>query len=166
VSACILRRLAFIGLRSPLIYTLLRRLHLHQWLAAYRNARWLYLREYSFDCAILSPVRLYCWCVTWKRWQSRLVDEILNASAYMCHSGTRFGKSLTQQMVTYSLRSALDSLRRFVYTRLLTVPTPRFLCVYRVVTWLILPVVICLSQRLSHACLSITLYTGRLRMAH
>jgi hypothetical protein len=35
-----------------------------------------------------------------------------------------------------------------------------------VVTWLILPVVICLSQRLSHACLSISLYMVRLRMAH
>jgi len=31
---------------------------------------------------------------------------------------------------------------------------------------LILPVVICLSQRLSHACLSISLYTVKLRMAH
>ena len=39
---------------------------------------------------------------------------------------------------------------------------PRF----RVVTWLILPVVICLSQRLSHACLSISNYTVKLRMAH
>ncbi len=35
-----------------------------------------------------------------------------------------------------------------------------------VVTWLILPVVICLSQRLSHACLSINDYTVKLRMAH
>ena len=35
-----------------------------------------------------------------------------------------------------------------------------------VVTWLILPVVICLSQRLSHACLSIGNYTVKLRMAH
>ena len=34
------------------------------------------------------------------------------------------------------------------------------------VTWLILPVVICLSQRLSHACLSISNYTAKLRMAH
>jgi hypothetical protein len=34
------------------------------------------------------------------------------------------------------------------------------------VTWLILPVVICLSQRLSHACLSINNYTVKLRMAH
>ena len=33
-------------------------------------------------------------------------------------------------------------------------------------TWLILPVVICLSQRLSHACLSISFYTAKLRMAH
>jgi len=31
---------------------------------------------------------------------------------------------------------------------------------------LILPVVICLSQRLSHACLSISTYTVKLRMAH
>ena len=33
-------------------------------------------------------------------------------------------------------------------------------------TWLILPVVICLSQRLSHACLSMNFYTVKLRMAH
>ena len=33
-------------------------------------------------------------------------------------------------------------------------------------TWLILPVVICLSQRLSHACASINAWTVRLRMAH
>ena len=32
--------------------------------------------------------------------------------------------------------------------------------------WLILPVVIRLSQRLSHACLSISNYTVKLRMAH
>ena len=37
---------------------------------------------------------------------------------------------------------------------------------WRVTTWLILPVVICLSQRLSHACLSISFYTAKLRMAH
>ena len=37
---------------------------------------------------------------------------------------------------------------------------------FKIVTWLILPVVICLSQRLSHACLSISNYTVKLRMAH
>jgi len=31
---------------------------------------------------------------------------------------------------------------------------------------LILPVVICLSQRLSHACLRMNIYTVNLRMAH
>ena len=39
-------------------------------------------------------------------------------------------------------------------------------CDGNVLTWLILPVVICLSQRLSHACLSISFYTVKLRMAH
>ena len=33
-------------------------------------------------------------------------------------------------------------------------------------TWLILPVVICLSQRLSHACLSISFNTVKLQKAH
>ena len=32
--------------------------------------------------------------------------------------------------------------------------------------WLILPVVMCLSQRLSHACLSVSTCTVKLRMAH
>ena len=36
----------------------------------------------------------------------------------------------------------------------------------RRVTWLILPVVICLSQRLSHACLSTILLREKLRKAH
>ena len=36
----------------------------------------------------------------------------------------------------------------------------------RIATWLILSVVICLSQRLSHACLSISTSTVKLGMAH
>ena len=36
----------------------------------------------------------------------------------------------------------------------------------KIATWLILPVVIRLSQRLSHASLSISNYTAKLRMAH
>jgi hypothetical protein len=39
-------------------------------------------------------------------------------------------------------------------------------CPVPIETWLILPVVIRLSQRLSHACLSISTYTVKLRMAH
>ena len=42
---------------------------------------------------------------------------------------------------------------------LVLIQTPR-------VTWLILPVVICLSQRLSHACLSTSLIKVKPRMAH
>ena len=37
----------------------------------------------------------------------------------------------------------------------------RTLCFGKAVTWLILPVVICLSQRLSHACLSISVLIRR-----
>ena len=40
------------------------------------------------------------------------------------------------------------------------------LILHGLVTWFILPVVIRLSQRLSHACLSINIYTVKLRMAH
>ena len=40
------------------------------------------------------------------------------------------------------------------------------LFLYTRVTWLILPVVICLSQRLSHACLSTRPCTAKPRMAH
>lgn len=62
--------------------------------------------------------------------------------------------------------------RRWGRARILSLPTPTSFAVPRahlsqqlckqkqIVTWLILPVVICLSQRLSHACLSIsTLYS-------
>ena len=43
---------------------------------------------------------------------------------------------------------------------------PPWATVFPHVTWLILPVVICLFQRLSHACLSIRSRTAKLRMAH
>ena len=46
------------------------------------------------------------------------------------------------------------------------VPLASVLFIKRIVIWLILPVVIRLSQRLSHACLSISNYTVKLRMAH
>ena len=45
-------------------------------------------------------------------------------------------------------------------------PTPMATATHVRPFWLILPVVICLSQRLSHACLSTSLYTVKLRMAH
>ena len=39
-------------------------------------------------------------------------------------------------------------------------------CFLKIATWLILPEVIRSSQRLSHACLSISINTSKLRMAH
>jgi hypothetical protein len=52
------------------------------------------------------------------------------------------------------------------FARPLQQHTPSASAEHTVDTWLILPVVICLSQRLSHACLSISKYTAKLRMAH
>jgi hypothetical protein len=46
------------------------------------------------------------------------------------------------------------------------ITTSKKVIVFSLVTWLILPVVICLSQRLSHASLSISFDTTKLRMAH
>jgi hypothetical protein len=45
-------------------------------------------------------------------------------------------------------------------------PTSPTLFLSPTATWLILPVVICLSQRLSHACPSISDFTVKLRKAH
>ena len=68
------------------------------------------------------------------------------------------------------IRSACDIVRRHVYacTPCVCVFYIVFACWYdmKIVIWLILPVVIRLSQRLSHACLSISNYTVKLRMAH
>ena len=49
--------------------------------------------------------------------------------------------------------------------RLLRVNLPGSAWRFKLQTWLILPVVICLSQRLSHACLRINLNTLNLQMA-
>ena len=57
-------------------------------------------------------------------------------------------KSISREMLWCSI---LDEFRGW--------HTPMF-------TWLILPVVICLSQRLSHACLSLSYSMVKLRMAH
>ena len=61
----------------------------------------------------------------------------------------------------WQLLCALHSVKtphssRMICARLRFLGSPFFRCVkWKIVTWLILPVVICLSQRLSHACLSI-----------
>src|SRR3569833_654371 len=60
------------------------------------------------------------------------------------------------------LRSAVPVAKILFRPEIWAVGQPR----RTIVTWLILPVVICLSQRLSQACLSISNYTAKLRMAH
>ena len=67
----------------------------------------------------------------------------------------------------YQLTENEQSLNRlFVIDDLFRNNATACCCFVAVVTWLILPVVICLSQRLSHACLSISTCTVKLRMAH
>ena len=97
-----------------------------------------------------APVRTTSWGTQWGQ-----LNRLFAAS-------TRY--VLTRQTTGAAFFFAAPCL---VYTPLL-----RGLCLRasvqrsRIVTWLILPVVICLSQRLSHACLSISNYTVKLRMAH
>ena len=55
---------------------------------------------------------------------------------------------------------------QFAASSVLSVVTWLLLRTRHFTTWLILPVVICLPQRLSHACLSISFYMVKLRMAH
>ena len=88
------------------------------------------------------------------------VDVGFNETLVFCSiiQGRGFGSSLPPTVITIltSLRGGLPGAPTFW-----GVATP-----VKIVTWLILPVVICLSQRLSHACLSISNYTVKLRMAH
>ena len=63
-----------------------------------------------------------------------------------------------------TLGPLVDCVDIWIRVRRLPAVGSLFLC--RTATWLILPVVICLSQRLSHACLSTSLTKVKPRMAH
>ena len=65
---------------------------------------------------------------------------------------TTFGNEITPARVRPVCGT--NGVRALVRLRAIP-PTSRL---FKIATWLILPVVICLSQRLSHACLSIALY--------
>ena len=85
-------------------------------------------------------------------WPSRLETEALlrtsscytfhNAYALLLHRGVFDSPFFFSSLEAESLRRERERKRR----------------IYEVVTWLILPVVICLFQRLSHACLSINTF--------
>ena len=74
-----------------------------------------------------------------------------------CRSSDRQTEKLNY---LFDLRAGLGTLRHFVAR------TQTSNSLTTIVTWLILPVVICLSQRLSHACLSTSLTKVKPRMAH
>ena len=70
------------------------------------------------------------------------------------------------QLALYNLRTRASQSFLLMLKRTLMIShavNQMFDCI---LTWLILPVVICLSQRLSHASLSISIYTVKLRKAH
>ena len=100
-----------------------------------------------------------------QRWQCTASDRTLGNSVGAIESvACSVGASCTFAVGNWS---------RFVRLPASYIPLPSGGCArvpcapgFRIVTWLILPVVICLSQRLSHACLSISNYTVKLRMAH
>ena len=72
-----------------------------------------------------------------------------------------FSEQLQRLLLEYERKKALVA--RFFGSLFTFVASISF---STIVNWLILPVVICLSQRLSHACLSISIYTVKLHMAH
>ena len=117
------------------------------WVSSTRGA---YAAEFGGYAARSLPRRTAPWGTQWGQLnRSRVAPPALLAGAYA--AGKRFGVSLPFGSV--ELRSPWGASRAFRVG-------------LRIVTWLILPVVICLSQRLSHACLSISNYTVKLRMAH
>ena len=93
-------------------------------------------------------------CSLWNRWleleecsvgtRGKLVSSTLNSNS--CCAARQHTQTLLPACWCVAVIDRLVSSRKTKTDQLITV---------RVVTWLILPVVICLSQRLSHACLSI-----------
>ena len=124
------------------------------------------------SCKVFGSLYLYFWwipsfapsCNGWK--SACCFVELLRLMA--CVSACR-GRGCLKKcdecriLCAHALHDAKFSECKFVY---------RFSCQYVsagnwfLETWLILPVVICLSQRLSHACLSISIIIAKLRMAH
>ena len=128
--------------------------------------------------------------VTWNKHRFRVLGRIPMVNLWGSQRSTLAGAGFDAQLLLWSslrricflvtfVSSALDArlprefeLKVSIYGFCLTCQ-PIFQCLYgaegrvgSVTTWLILPVVICLSQRLSHACLSVSFYTAKLRMAH
>ena len=95
--------------------------------------------------------------------RSRLADSALGNSGGESRCVPRQDRRTPDELRGHAGLAPADPVTRALFR-----PETRAVGLHRrtIVTWLILPVVICLSQRLSHACLSISNYTAKLRMAH
>ena len=140
-------------------------------LDAWRNAR-AHFKEQVRYCVTM--FRHQC-CIEALNWENNLQRGILqviasacwsfcllhysrscsNCTSYMWHSGANghLVANTFQQQLAWPGGDQLQLATCWI----------RFGCEQ---TWLILPAVICLSQRLSHACLSISFNMARLWMAH
>jgi hypothetical protein len=85
------------------------------------------------------------WTVSWGAWWGQLdgpEEPVVALAPWSLGLGSALvSPDLVERLCSYSVRGLAGWLR----------PSG-----VKIVTWLILPVVICLSQRLSHACLSIS----------
>ena len=116
-----------------------------------------WLRKGFLGC---NPPLPYCFCVdfTLRVNNTRVSDRLYLYGQESCLlSGSPSATKFTLTLTCFSVL-AFDSGPAQVLLR--------WLCLSRRDTWLILPVVICLSQRLSHACLSTSLIKVKPRMAH
>ena len=120
-------------------------------------------------------LRVEAW--VFSSWRLYAAEVFLTATSTTARCGPAFGELSGGNWIGRSHSHCFEpwlsgDLGRFGVSLLGTTRSLRGVCLraaalwLRIVTWLILPVVICLSQRLSHACLSISNYTVKLRMAH
>ncbi len=151
------------------LYPLLRRISLWMTTCGCWFAVWW--KEYSWTLVQWKQLRIhYCDCLETHFWSIAVVFVTFVSSLEWVFTWElcldRF--SLLQLKALFSTRYPLhscDERKEFYFARrLLGARVGRSSFFGQ--TWLILPVVICLSQRLSHACLSISFYTAKLRMAH
>ena len=114
---------------------------------------------YSCVCEMMG-VHFRCLCTVAFRWDEYSIVVVSSCGRCWCVSFYPFGFLVfIAKLPTLSRESNLQHLPGGEQRSLSLLGSD-------VPTWLILPVVICLSQRLSHACLSISFYTVKLRMAH
>ena len=87
-------------------------------------------------------------------------DIAINCWSYQLTAWDSTAMHLVCGFIRQFLVLMVNNKNRFSSTKVMKI------CKWLLLTWLILPVVIRLSRRLSHACLSVNVFTVKLRMAH